>query len=66
MYSGHINIMLTLVTRVLPELTYKEKISLHLGDISLDINHFGLTLIPEEGLLFTANFFNPAHFSNYT
>lgn len=52
--------------RVLPELTYNDKISLHLGDISLEINHFGFTLIPEEGLLFAANFFNPAHFSNYT
>lgn len=52
--------------RVLPELTYQEKISLHLGDISLEINNFGFTLIPEEGLLFAANFFNPAHFSNYT
>ena len=52
--------------RVLPELTYKDKISLHLSDISLEINNFGFILFPEEGLLFTANFFNPAHFSNYT
>jgi hypothetical protein len=52
--------------RVLPELTYKDKISLHLSDVTLHINNFGFTLIPEEGVLFTANFFNPAHFSNYT
>ena len=52
--------------RVLPELTYKDKISLHLGDITLHINNFGFTLNPEEGVLFKANFFNPAHFSNYT
>ena len=45
--------------RVHPELTYKDKISLHLGDISLEINNFGFTLIPEEGLQFTANFFHP-------
>jgi hypothetical protein len=54
------------VERVLPELTYKDNFSLHLDDISLEINNVGFTLIPEEGLLFTANFFHPAHFSNYT
>jgi len=52
--------------RILPELVYREKISLHLDDATLEINDYGFTLIPEEGLLFTSNFFNPAHFSNYT